>query len=50
MTLAIADAEAILHSRLGEPAKPPTRVGLGTPCRKAAPISCRVSLRMPAYF
>lgn len=33
MTLAIADAEAILRSRLGEPAKPPTDyvVGFTTP-------------------
>jgi hypothetical protein len=40
MTLAIADAEAILRSRLGEPAKPPTDyvVGFSTPSGKVLAI------------
>jgi hypothetical protein len=40
MTLAIADAEAILRSRLGEPAKPPTDyvVGFTTPSGKVLAI------------
>lgn len=40
MTLAIADAEAILSSRLGEPAKPPTNyvVGFKTPSGKVLAI------------
>lgn len=40
MTLAIADAEAILRSRLGEPAKPPTDyvVGFATPSGKVLAI------------
>jgi hypothetical protein len=40
MTLAIADAEAILHSRLGEPAKPPTDyvVGFTTPSGRVLAI------------
>jgi hypothetical protein len=40
MTLAIADAEAILRRRLGEPAKPPTNyvVGFTTPTGKVLAI------------
>ena len=40
MTLAIADAEAILRSRLGQPAKPPTDyvVGFTTPSGKVLAI------------
>lgn len=40
MTLAIADAEAILRSRLGEPVKPPTDyvVGFSTPSGKVLAI------------
>ncbi len=40
MTLAIADAEAILKSRLGEPTKPPTDyvVGFKTPSGKVLAI------------
>lgn len=40
MTLAIADAEAILQLRLGEPAKPPTDyvVGFKTPAGKVLAI------------
>lgn len=40
MTLKIADAEAILRSRLGEPAKPPTDyvIGFTTPSGKVLAI------------
>src|SRR5690348_346663 len=45
MTLAIADAEAILRSRLGEPAKPPTDyvIGFTTPSGKVLAVDRRAS-------
>ena len=45
MTLAIADAEAILRSRLGEPAKPPTNyvIGFTTPSGKLLAIHREVN-------
>jgi hypothetical protein len=55
MTLAIADAEAILRSRLGEPAKPPTDyvVGFTTPSGKVLaihrePTETRIWFQPPA--